>query len=225
MRVLIVEDEAAIADAVRRALVAEGFAVDVARDGTEGLWKATSVEYDVVLLDVMLPGLSGLEVLRRMRAEDVWSSVLMLTAKDEDQDIADALDSGADDHLSKPFGLVVLLARVRALSRRDSRPRPVTLVAGDLVLDPARRVCERAGSTISLTAREFALLECLMSSPDQVLTKTQIVERVWDEHFAGDLNIVEVYVGYLRRKIDAPYGRAAIATVRGVGYRLDGGGG
>ena len=225
MRALIVEDEASIADAVRRGLLAEGFAVDVAVDGVDGLWKATSVEYDVVLLDVMLPGLSGQEVLRGMRAEEVWSPVLMLTARDDDKDIVDALDLGADDYLTKPFSFGVLLARVRALSRRGASPRPLQLVAGDLVLDPRARTCTRDGVQVELTAREFALLHCLMRRCDEVLSKTELVAQVWDENFEGDLNIVEVYIGYLRRKIDVPFDRRAITTVRGAGYRLSGTGG
>ncbi len=225
MRALIVEDEANIADAVRRGLLAEGFAVDVAVDGVDGLWKATSVEYDVVLLDVMLPGLSGQEVLRGMRAEEVWSPVLMLTARDDDKDIVDALDLGADDYLTKPFSFGVLLARVRALSRRGASPRPLQLVAGDLVLDPRARTCTRDGVQVELTAREFDLLHCLMRRCDEVLSKTELVAQVWDENFEGDLNIVEVYIGYLRRKIDVPFDRRAITTVRGAGYRLSGTGG
>ena len=225
MRALIVEDEASIADAVRRGLLAEGFAVDVAVDGVDGLWKATSVEYDVVLLDVMLPGLSGQEVLRGMRAEEVWSPVLMLTARDDDKDIVDALDLGADDYLTKPFSFGVLLARVRALSRRGASPRPLQLVAGDLVLDPRARTCTRDRVQVELTAREFDLLHCLMRHCDEVLSKTELVTQVWDENFEGDLNIVEVYIGYLRRKIDVPFDRRAITTVRGAGYRLSGTGG
>ncbi len=225
MRALIVEDEASIADAVRRGLLAEGFAVDVAVDGVDGLWKATSVEYDVVLLDIMLPGLSGQEVLSRMRAEKVWSPVLMLTARDDDKDIVDALDLGADDYLIKPFSFGVLLARVRALSRRGANPRPMQLVAGDLVLDPRARTCTRDRVPVELTTREFDLLHCLMRHCDEVLSKTELVAQVWDENFEGDLNIVEVYIGYLRRKIDVPFDRRAITTVRGAGYRLSGTGG
>jgi len=224
-RVLVVEDEPNIAEAVQRGLAAEGFAVDVASDGTTGLWKATSVAYDVVLLDVMLPGMSGYEVLKRMRAAEVWSPVLMLTAKDGEYDIADALDIGADDYLTKPFSFVVLVARVRALQRRGSRAQSTVMTAGDLVVDPSRRRCERAGQEISLTAREFAVLEYLMSRREEVVSKAEIVASVWDENFDGDLNIVEVYIGYLRRKIDLPFGRHAIGTVRGVGYRLHGHGG
>ena len=224
-RVLVVEDEPNIAEAVQRGLAAEGFAVDVASDGISGLWKATSVAYDVVLLDVMLPGISGYEVLKRMRAAEIWSPVLMLTAKDGEYDIADALDIGADDYLTKPFSFVVLVARVRALQRRGSRSQSTVMTARDLVVDPNRRRCERAGQEIPLTAREFAVLEYLISRREEVVSKAEIVASVWDENFDGDLNIVEVYIGYLRRKIDLPFGRHAISTVRGVGYRLQGHGG
>jgi DNA-binding response OmpR family regulator len=224
-RVLVVEDEASIADAMTRGLAAEGFAVDVAGDGELGLWKAASQPYDVVLLDVMLPLLSGYEVLKRMRAAAVWTPVLMVTAKDGEYDIADALDIGADDYLTKPFSFVVLVARVRALHRRGGRERPAVLTAGDLVLDPARRRCERAGVAVPLTAREFSVLESLMRRSGEVVTKTELLQQVWDEHFDGDPNVVEVYVGYLRRKLDAPFGRHTISTVRGAGYRLNSDGG
>ncbi|MBC7593133.1 MAG: response regulator transcription factor [Kineosporiaceae bacterium] len=224
-RVLVVEDERNIADALRRGLAAEGFAVDVALDGMDGLWKATEVEYDVILLDVMLPGLSGYKVLEQLRADGVVTPVLMLTAKDGDFDIADALDMGADDYLTKPFSFVVLVARVRALYRRGARTQSNIMEAGDLLLDSTRRRCERDGKEILLTAREFGVLEYLMSRRDEVVSKTEILASVWDENFDGDLNIVEVYVRYLRRKIDVPFGRHAIETVRGAGYRLhrDGG--
>ena len=224
-RILVVEDERNIADAVQRGLAAEGFAVDIASDGTTGLWKATEVDYDVILLDVMLPGLSGFKVLQRLRADGVTTPVLMLTAKDGEYDIADALDIGADDYLTKPFSFVVLVARVRALHRRGARTQSTVLIADDLIVDPMRRRCERAGQEIALTAREFGVLEYLMSRRDEVVSKTEIVSSVWDENFDGDLNIVEVYIGYLRRKIDVPFGRHAIGTVRGAGYRLHGDGG
>jgi two-component system OmpR family response regulator len=173
----------------------------------------------------MLPGLSGYEVCRRLRERKVWTPILMLTAKDGEYDIADALDLGADDYLSKPFSFVVLLARVRALQRRGVRARPTQLTAGDLMIDPGQRICRRGAEEIALTPKEFAVLEFLASHPDQVMSKTEILHAVWDENFEGDSNIIEVYIGYLRRKIDAPYGRHAIGTVRGVGYRLDGTGG
>lgn len=225
MRVLVVEDERTLAAAVARGLVAEGFAVDVAHDGVDGLHRAEYGEYDAVVLDIMIPGLSGYEVLRRLRSAEVWTPVLMLTAKDGEYDIADALDLGADDYLTKPFSFVVLLARLRALLRRGAPERPAQLRTGDLVLDPAaRRLC-RGESEITLTAREFSVLEYLMRRAGEVVTKGDLLTHVWDEHFDGDPNIVEVYVGYLRRKIDAPFGRQTIETVRGAGYRLRASGG
>jgi DNA-binding response OmpR family regulator len=225
MRVLVVEDEATLAAAVSQGLTAEGYAVDVVADGAEGLLRATDSCYDAIVLDIMLPGLSGYEVLRRLRTAHVWTPVLMLTAKDGEHDIADALDLGADDYLVKPFSYVVLVARLRALLRRGAPERPVQLVAGDLVVDPATRRCSRGEDHVELTSREFAVLEYLMRSPDRVISKTELIEHVWDEYYDGDPNIVEVYVGYLRRKVDAPFGRRAIETVRGGGYRLrpDGG--
>lgn len=224
-RVLVIEDERSIADALGRGLGAAGFAVDVAPDGNEGWLKASSRSYDVVLLDVMLPAMSGYDVLKAMRAADNWTPVLMLTAKDGEYDIADALDIGADDYLVKPFSFVVLLARVRALHRRGARARPTLLEAGDLVVDPARRRCQRDGVDVPLTAREFEVLEYLMRHRDQAVSKGEILSSVWDENFDGDPNIVEVYVSYLRRKIDAPFQRQAITTVRGAGYLLQGDGG
>lgn len=224
-RVLLVDDEPSIVEAVSRGLRAEGMAVDAALDGIDGLWKATNQRYDVIILDVMLPGLSGYEVLKRTRAAEVWSPILMLTAKDGEYDVADALDLGADDYLAKPFSFVVLLARVRALRRRGAQARPAQLRAGDLLIDPGRRICRRGTDEIPLTPKEFSVLEFLASHPDQVMSKTEILGAVWDENFEGDSNIIEVYIGYLRRKIDAPFGRHAIGTVRGVGYRLDGAGG
>jgi two-component system, OmpR family, response regulator len=225
MRVLMVEDDASLAETVREALVAEGFAVDVMRNGPDGLWAATEHPYDVIMLDIMLPGLSGYEICRQLRARGVWAPILMLTAKDGEYDQADALDLGADDYLTKPFSFVVLLARLRALARRAVGRRPTVLVAGDLVLDPASRKLTRAGDSITVTAREFALLEFLMRHRGDVMSKRAIIDNVWDMHYDGDDNIVEVYVMYLRRKIDQPYGRNAIETVRGAGYRLapDGG--
>jgi DNA-binding response OmpR family regulator len=225
MRVLVVEDERSLASAVQRGLTADGFSVDVAHNGEDGLWRASEHQYDAVVLDIMLPKLSGYEVVKRMRAAANWTPVLMLTAKDGEYDIADALDLGADDYLSKPFSYVVLVARLRALLRRGAPPRPAVLEAGDLRLDPASHSCRRAKAELSLTAREFALLEYLLRHRDEVVSKAQILSHVWDEHFDGDPNIVEVYVGYLRRKIDAPFGRRSIETVRGAGYRLRGSGG
>ncbi|WP_369386421.1 response regulator transcription factor [Streptomyces sp. CG1] len=220
MRTLIIEDERGLAGAIAEGLAAEGFVTDVAHDGPDGLWQALTESYDVIVLDIMLPSLSGYEVLKRLRAARVWTPVLMLTAKDGEYDEADALDLGADDYLSKPFSYVVLVARLRALLRRGAPARPAVLRAGDLSVDPARRRCRRGEREIELTAREFALLEYLARHTDEVLSKTDILTHVWDEHFDGDTNVVEVYVGYLRRKIDVPSGRSIIETVRGAGYRL-----
>ncbi|MFJ9781436.1 response regulator transcription factor [Amycolatopsis sp. NPDC101161] len=220
MRLLIVEDEREFAETLRRGLVAEGFTVDVAHTGREGLWRATEQEYDVVVLDIMLPELSGYEVLKRLRAAENWTPVLMLTAKDGEYDEADAFDLGADDYLSKPFSFVVLIARLRALLRRGAPARPAVLEAGDLRLDPSARTVHRGQTRIELTAREFGLLEFLLRRPGTALTKNEILSHVWDAHYDGDENVVEVYVGYLRRKIDVPFGTRTIETVRGVGYRL-----
>ena len=225
MRVLVVDDEPRLVDALSRGLRAEGFAVDVARTGPQGLSMATENDYDAVVLDLMLPGLSGYRVVEALRAADNWVPVLLLSAKDGEHDQADGLDLGADDYLVKPFSYVVLLARLRALLRRGARPRPAVLAAGDLVLDPASRTVTRAGTPVELTAREFSLLELLMRRRDQVVSKTEILDHVWEEVGASDLNVVEVYVGYLRRKLDAPFGRRSIVTVRGAGYRLAGDGG
>ena len=186
-----------------------------------GLWKATVHDYDAIVLDIMLPGLSGYEVVKRLRVAEVWTPVLMLTAKDGEYDIADALDLGADDYLPKPFSFVVLVARVRALQRRGGRERPAVLTAGDLELDPARRRCQVGDTEVRLTAREFAVLECLLRRRGDVVSKSEILAQVWDEFYDGDPNIVEVYIGFLRRKIDTPFGRARIVTVRGAGYMID----
>jgi len=225
MRVLVVEDEPLLADAIARGLGREGFAVDTSPDGVDGLHVARESSYDVIVCDVMLPGLDGVELVRRLRAEGVWTPVLMLTARDADADVTTALDLGADDYLTKPFSFAVLVARLRALLRRGAPERPAVLTAGDLSLDPATRRCERSGRNVSLTPREFALLEFLMRRGDEVLSKTEIIEHVWDPHYDGDSNIVEVYVGYLRRKVDTPFRRRAIETVRGAGYRLRADGG
>jgi DNA-binding response OmpR family regulator len=219
MRVLVVEDERRMAAALQRGLQAEGFAVDLAYDGEEGLHLALLGDYDVVVLDIMLPKLSGYNVCKRLRADENWVPILMLSAKDGEYDMADGLDLGADDYLTKPFSYVVLVARLRALMRRGSRRRPAVLTAGDLSLDPARRHVARGETPVELTPREFALLEYLMRRHDEVVSKTEILEHVWDT-FDTDPNVVEVYVGYLRRKIDAPFGRGALQTVRGAGYRL-----
>jgi DNA-binding response OmpR family regulator len=225
LRVLLVEDEVRLAEHVRRGLAAEGFVVDVVHDGNEGLFNAQVNGYDVVVLDIMLPGLNGYDVCRRMRAAGVWTPVLMLTAKDGEYDQADALDLGADDYLTKPFSFLVLVARLRALIRRGAPVRPTLLVAGDLTLDPASRTVHRGDRELSLTPREFNLLHFLLRHRGDVVSKTAILESVWDPNYDGDENIVEVYVGYLRRKIDQPFGRHAVETVRGAGYRLAAGGG
>ncbi|GAA1622566.1 response regulator transcription factor [Kribbella alba] len=225
MRVLVVEDEVRLAETVRRGLAAEGFNVDVVYDGEEGLWAAKENAYDAVLLDIMLPKLNGYKVCRELRAAGVWTPVLMLTAKDGEYDQADAFDLGADDYLTKPFSFVVLIARLRAIIRRGAPERPTVLVAGDLELDPAPRRVSRGDQEIELTPREFGLLEFLMRHRGDVVSKTEILQNVWDAHYDGDPNVVEVYVGYLRRKIDTPYGRKAIETVRGIGYRLAADGG
>ncbi|RCG33304.1 DNA-binding response regulator [Sphaerisporangium album] len=224
MRVLVVEDERRMAAALRRGLTAEGFAVDLAHDGEEGLHLAREGDYDVVVLDIMLPRLSGYNVCKRLRAEENWVPILMLSAKDGEYDLADGLDLGADDYLTKPFSYVVLVARLRALMRRGARRRPSVLRSGDLALDPAGRTVARGDIPIELTPREFGLLEFLMRRPGEVVSKTEILEHVWDT-YDTDPNVVEVYVGYLRRKIDVPFGRNALQTVRGAGYRLVGDGG
>jgi two-component system, OmpR family, response regulator len=217
VRLLVVEDEARLARALQRGLTADGFTVDVARDGVSGLGRARAGQYDAVLLDVMLPGISGYEVVRRLRAEDNWVPVMMVSAKDGPHDQADGLDYGADDYLTKPFDYVVLLARLRALLRRQSDPRPPVLSHGDVRLDPATREVTLAGEPVSLSRREYELLEFLLRHPDRIVTKTELLDRVWDARGVGyEPNTVEVYVGYLRRKL----GPGLIETVRGAGYRL-----
>ncbi len=225
MRVLVVEDEQRLASAVRRGLNAEGFMVDVAHDGIDGLHLAREGGYDAVVLDLMLPGISGYQVCEQLRAERNWVPVLILSAKDGEYDQAEGLDLGADDYLTKPFSYVVLAARLRALLRRGARPRPAVLAAGDLSLDPGRRTVRRADAAIELTAKEFALLEYLIRRPGQVVSKAELLDHVWDPDSITDLNVVEVYAGYLRRKIDTPFGRNALQTVRGAGYRLAADGG
>jgi DNA-binding response OmpR family regulator len=223
--VLVVEDERRLAAAVRRGLMAEGFAVDLAHNGEDGLHAAREGGYDVVVLDLMLPKVSGYTVCQQLRADENWVPILILSAKDGEYDQADGLDLGADDYLVKPFSYVVLAARLRALLRRGSVPRPVLLRAGDLVLDPGSHRVRRGDADVQLTAREFAVLEYLMRRPGQVVSKSELLEHVWDSYDSLDLNVVEVYVGYLRRKIDVPFRRGALQTVRGAGYRLavDGG--
>jgi DNA-binding response OmpR family regulator len=225
VRVLVVEDEERLARALGRGLRAEGMAVDIAFDGETGLHLAREGRFDAVVLDVRLPKMSGYRVCQELRAQDNWVPILMLSAKDGEYDQADGLDVGADDYLTKPFSFVVLVARLRALVRRGAPARPNVLTAGDLRLDPATRSVGRGDDDIALTPREFSVLELLLRRRGEVLSKREILENVWDANFDGDDNVVEVYVGYLRRKIDQPYGRHALETVRGVGYRLADGGG
>ena len=216
----MVEDDLSLAETLRKGMTAEGHSVVVVADGRAGLAAAVVGGFDVLVLDIMLPGLSGYRLLQELRARECGSPVLMLTAKDGEYDEADAFDLGADDYLTKPFSFVVLLARLRALLRRSAAPRPARLIAGDLVLDPARHRVERGGQEVALTPREFAVLEYLMRHLDEAVTKQEILDAVWDPHFEGDDNVVEVYVRYLRRKIDIPFGTDTIGTVRRVGYVL-----
>ena len=220
MRVLVVDDEPALRESLRRGLVAGGWAVDTAGDGEAALEMAAGEEYDVVVLDIMMPRRNGYEVVREMRRREIWTPVLMLTAKDGEYDEADAFDLGADDYLVKPFSFVVLEARLRALVRRGAPERPAVFSAGDLVVDPAAKEVRRGGQRITVTAREYAVLEYLIRNRNQVVSKAQILRAVWDSAYDGDDNIVEVYIGYLRRKIDAPFSTRSIETVRGQGYRL-----
>jgi DNA-binding response OmpR family regulator len=225
MRVLLVEDEVRLAATIRRGLVAEGFVVEIERTGPDGLWAGMHGRYDVVVLDIMLPGLNGYDVCKELRRRDNWIPVLMLTAKDGEFDQVDALDLGADDYLTKPFSYAILVARLRALVRRGRPARPTALTAGDLMLNPATRQVSRGDDEISLTPREFGVLQFLMRHRGEVVSKVEILESVWDAQYHGDENVVEVYVGYLRKKVDQPFGRKAIETLRGVGYRLAANGG
>ena len=225
MRVLVVEDERRLAAGLRRGLEAEGFAVDVACDGTDGLWMAHEQPFDAIVLDIMLPGIDGYRICATLREEGNWTPILMLTAKDGEWDEVEALDTGADDYLTKPFSHAVLLARLRALLRRGARERPAVVVAGDLRLDPAAHAVWRGDTAVELTPRELALLEYLMRRRGEVLGKREILDHVWDYDFEGDPNIVEVYIGRLRNKVDRPFGRAAIQTLRGHGYRVAADGG
>lgn len=224
MRVLLVEDEERLAKVIRSGLAEEGFAVDLAHDGADGLWMATENDYDVIVLDVMLPRLDGYTVCRKLREVGDWTPIMMLTALDGDLDESRALDNGADDFVPKPFSFVVLLARLRALARRGGgRERPAVLVVGDLQVDPARMRCRRDDVDIPLTPKEFAVLHALAQRAGDVVSKSDLLARAWDFAYDGDPNIVEVYVSALRRKIDAPFGRKSLVTVRGAGYRLEDG--
>jgi two-component system, OmpR family, response regulator len=220
MRVLVVEDELKMAALIRRGLHEEGMSVDVTERGEDALWMAGSTEYDAIVLDVMLPGIDGFETCRRLRGDGVWSPVLMLTARDAVEDRVAGLDRGADDYLVKPFSFAELLARLRALSRRGPVERPVVLEVAGLRLDPATRQVWREDSEISLSTKEFALLEAFMRRPGQVLSRYQLLEHAWDYEYENRSNVVDVYVRYLRQKIDRPFGADSIETVRGAGYRL-----
>jgi two-component system OmpR family response regulator len=225
MRVLVVEDEIKMASLLRRGLVEEGLAVDVAGSGEDALIRASATEYDAIVLDVMLPGISGFETCRQLREKGTWSPVLMLTARDSVEDRIAGLDGGADDYLTKPFSLGELSARLRALFRRQPSERPAVLEVGDIRLDPARRHVTRNGTEIDLSAKEFALLETFMRAPGRVLSRFQLIEHAWDYSYEQRSNVVDVYVRYLREKLDRPFGVDSIETVRGSGYRLreDGG--
>ncbi len=225
MRVLIVEDDARMAELLRLGLSKEGLAVDTAGTGEHGLEQAATTTYDAIVLDIMLPGISGFETCRRLREHGVWAPVLMLTARDSVEDRVAGLDSGADDYVVKPFAFAELLARLRALARREVAKRPSVLAAGDLTLDPASHLVRRGDVDVSLSTREFALLETFMRRPDEVLSREQLLERVWDAPWDGKSNVVDVYVRHLRRKVDEPFGRRSLETVRGAGYRLRGDGG
>jgi two-component system, OmpR family, response regulator len=220
MRVLVVEDDERMAVLLQRGLSREGLSVDVVGTGEEAAWMAEAHEYDAVVLDVMLPGIDGFETCRRLRRSEVWAPVLMLTARDAVEDRVAGLDCGADDYLVKPFAFPELLARLRALARRGGSERPAVLAVGDLRLDPATRLVTRAGRPVELSAKEFALLEIFMRRPGQVLSRLQLLEHAWDHAYDNRSNVVDVYVLRLRAKIDVPFGRASLETVRGAGYRL-----
>jgi DNA-binding response OmpR family regulator len=220
VRILIVEDEAELAAYLRRGLQAEGYAVDIAGDGERGLWLASEQDYDVIVLDIMLPKMNGYRVCAELRARENWTPILMLTAKDGEWDEAEALDTGADDYLTKPFSFVVLTARIRALVRRGTGDRPAVLEVGNLRLDPAGRRFYVGRDEVALTPTEFSIMELLMRRAGEVVSKLDILEGCWDWAYEGDPNIVQVYIRYLRKKIDVPYDQRHIETVRGAGYRL-----
>jgi two-component system, OmpR family, response regulator len=220
VRVLIVEDELRMASLMRRGLVQEGLAVDVAMSGEEALWMAPASDYDVIVLDVMLPGISGFETCKQLRTKGVWAPVLMLTARDSVEDRVTGLDMGADDYVVKPFAFAELLARIRALVRRGDPERPSVLQVDDLRLDPATRRVWRDSTEIQLSSKEFAVLETFMRRPDEVLSRLHLLEHAWDFAYDNRSNIVDVYIRHLRKKIDEPFGRTSLETVRGAGYRL-----
>jgi len=220
VRVQVVEDEVKMAGLLKRGLEEEGYAVDMSGTGDDALWLASENPYDAVVLDIMLPDIDGFEVCKRLRAAGRWSPVLMLTARDAVPDRVSGLDAGADDYLTKPFSFAELLARLRALLRRGATERPPFLAMGDLTLDPATRRVSRAGAPVELTAKEFALLEYFMRHPGEVLSRSRLIEHVWDFAYEGDSNVVDVYVRYLREKVDRPFGTDSVETVRGAGYRL-----
>ena len=220
MRVLVVEDDVKMAALLRRGLVEEGLSADVARTGDDALWMAAATEYDAIVLDVMLPGADGFEVCKRLRENGRWAPVLMLTARDAVEDRVTGLDAGADDYLAKPFSFAELLARLRALARRPPLERPTIVEVGDLKLDPATRQVWRDGTEIDLSAKEFALLETFMRRPGEVLSRYQLLEHCWDYGYENRSNVVDVYVRYLREKVDRPFGCSSLETVRGAGYRL-----
>jgi two-component system, OmpR family, response regulator len=221
MRLLVVEDNPGMASLLMRSLQREGYAVDVVGAGEDALWSIRENAYDGVVLDAMIPAPNGFEVCRRMRVEGRWAPVLMLTARDTVPDRVRGLDAGADDYLTKPFALAELFARIRALTRRDPLERPVALRVGDLTLDPVTRVVRRGDVDISLSPKEFALMQELMRRPGEVLSRTHLIEHVWDFAYDGGSNVVDVYVRYLRDKVDRPFGRETIRTVRGAGYRIE----
>jgi two-component system OmpR family response regulator len=225
MRVLVVEDDEKLAGLLQRGLRRQGMGVDVAGTGEDAVTRATATAYDLIVLDVMLPGWDGLEVVRRLRDQGIWSPTLMLTALGEVEDRVRGLDGGADDYLSKPFSFDELLARLRALLRRGASPRPIVLQVADLRLDPATRQAWRGQVELALTTREFSLLETFMRRPGEVLSRFELLEHVWDDSYENRSNVIEVYIGYLRDKLDRPFGRGSLETVRGAGYRLrvDGG--
>ncbi len=220
MRILVIEDEPDVADGIARELRQAGYGVDLTDNGAEGLTRARAGSHDLIILDIMLPTLNGYRVCAELRRDEIWTPILMLTAKTGEWDEAEGLDTGADDYLTKPFSMVVLLARVAALLRRPRGRGAEPFQAGDLRLDPARHLCHRGDEAIDLTAREMEVLAFLVRRADQVVSKLDLVENVWGEDFAGNPNIAEVYIGHLRRKVDEPFGRRTIETVRGVGYRL-----